>query len=171
MSYCGPPFILAPPMPLTNCPSILELSGGTTFTLGPTPPLSFFNLSGVYSQRFTQPVSTTFDALYARILATDASAIDPFNNNNERRWVQRMSQSQKREYEDQLEIFRRVYVFNQAAYRNAALGLGGPFYYRFRTQTEMNKYHAGVALVRKLYEVNELYPMACLFFLPFPPFC
>jgi hypothetical protein len=171
MSCCGGGFIVAPPFPYSACASIQELSGGTTFTLGPPPPPGFFNISGIYQQRFQAPVVTTFNALYALILATDPSASDPFNNTNERRWVQRMSQSQLNEYEEQLEIFRRVYMFNQAAYNAAARGFGGPYYYRFRSQTEMNRYRAGVALVNKLYQVSEKYPLQCLFFLPFPPFC
>ncbi len=171
MSYCGPPYLLTPP--LSRCATILELSGGTTFVLGDTPPACFFNLGGVYQQRFAQPVVTTFDRLYALIVATDPSnAIDPFNNTNERREVQQMSQSQRREYENQLSIFRKVYSYNEAAYRCAALGItSGPQYYRFQNQTEFAQYRAGVALVNKLYEVNEKYPMTCLFFLPFPPFC
>lgn len=141
--------------------------------LGDTPPASFFNLGGIYGQRFVYPVQTTFDRLYARIYATDPSnAVDPFNNRNERLWVQRMSQSQRSEYENQLAIFRRVYAFNAAAYQSAATGLtSSPFYYRFQNQTELSQYKAGVALVQKLYEVNENYPLQCLFFLPFPPFC
>jgi len=171
MSCCGAGFIVAPPFPYSACASILDLSGGGTFVLGPPPPPGFFNLGGIYQQRFQQSVVATFDALYALILATDPSASDPYNNQNERRWVQRMSQTQRQEYEDQLAIFRQVYLFNQAAYNAAARGFGGPFYYRFRSQTEMNRYRAGVALVRKLYQVNENYPLECLFFLPFPPFC
>lgn len=171
MSCCGGGFIVAPPFPTATCASILELSGGATFTLGPPPPPGFFNLGGIYSQRFQQPVVNTFNALYSLILATDPSASDPYNNQDERRWVQRLSQTQRQEYEAQLDIFRRVYLFNQAAYNAAARGFGGPFYYRFRSQTEMNRYRAGIALVRKLYQVNEQYPLECLFFLPFPPFC
>lgn len=171
MSSCGPPFYTSPP--LTQCASILELSGGTSFVLGDTPPASFFNLGGIYGQRFQPCVQSTFDRLYACIVATDPSnAVDPFNNREERLWVQRMSQSQRREYENQLEIFRRVYVHNQASYRCAALGqISGPQFYRFQNQTELSQYKAGVALMQKLYEVNERYPLGCLFFLPFPPFC
>jgi hypothetical protein len=170
MSNCGPPYLTTPP--LTQCASILELSGGTSFQLGDSPPASFFNLGGIYGQRFVSPMQTTFDALYTCIYATDPSnAIDPFNNTDERLWVQRMSQWQRSEYEQQLRIFRQVYAYNLGVYRWAATTQNPPLYYRFRNQTELSQYKAGVALVQKLYEVNERYPLACLFFLPFPPFC
>ena len=168
---CGPPYSLSPP--LSGCQSILDLSGGASFVLGPSPPPSFFNLGGIYGQRFVPPMVTTFDQLFACIVATDPSnAVDPFFNTNENLWVQRLSQSQRTDYENQLAVFRRVYGFNQAAYRAAALGLTPtPLYYRFQSQTELSQYKAAVALVQKLYEVSEQYPLGCLFYLPFPPFC
>lgn len=171
MSYCGTPLLATPPN--SRCQSILDLSGGASFQLGDSPPACFFNLGGIYGQRFVQPVVTTFDRLYALIVATDPSnAIDPFNNTDEKRWVQQLSQTQLREYENQLAVFRKVYTYNQAAYSCAVHGAKGtPQYYRFKSQTEFSQFKAGVALVQKLYEVSEKYPLGCLFFLPFPPFC
>jgi hypothetical protein len=165
MSCCVTP-------PFSRCQSILDLSGGTTFQLGCAPPPCFFNLGGIYGQRFVYPVVTTFDRLYARIQATDPSnVVDPFNNKNERLWVQRLSQSQRMQYEAQLAVFRRVYAYNLEAYNCAACGKSSaPFYYKFQNQTELSQYTAGVALMQKLYEVSERYPLQCLFFLPFPPF-
>jgi hypothetical protein len=165
MSLCVTP-------PLTQCRSILDLSGGTTFQLGNPPPPCFFNLGGIYGQRFVAPMVTTFDRLYACIVATDPSnAVDPFNNRDEKLWVQRLSQSQFQQYETQLAVFRRVYAYNLNAYNCYTCGItSAPFFYRFQNQTELTQYNAGVALIQKLYEVSERYPLQCLFFLPFPPF-
>ena len=69
-----------------------------------------------------------------------------------------LSQHQSMIYNQQLDIFRKVYAYNSNAYvayrstlysnPNNKVSL---IYYRFQTYNEYNNYKAGVALVNKLY--------------------
>jgi len=76
-------------------------------------------------------------------------------------------------YQQQLALFRKVYDYNYAAYYTMANRNrnGNPIYYRFVSASELSEFKEATALVNKLYNVNETYPLQCIFFLPFPPFC
>lgn len=142
------------------------------FVYGPTPDASFFTIRGIYSQRFVPPYQATFDSLYAYIQSLDpcGNEPDPFNNLTNDPYVKHMSQSQQRNYENQLRLFRDVYEYNYQAYLVGQAKNIPPIYYRFATSSELTQFNAAFSLIMKLYNVNPLYPIQCLFWIPFPPF-
>ena len=174
----SPPFYGIPassPCPILN---VMDISAMivTPFVFGPSPPESFFNIDGIYSQRFVPPVQATFDSLYS-YLKTVAFSVsgepvpDPYNNPTNTSYVKHMSQGQRKNYQQQIDIFRKVYSYNLAAYQRAQQLNTVPIYYRFRTSSELVQFNGALGLINKLYNVNPLYPLQCLFWLPFPPFC
>ena len=144
---------------------------GFLFQVGPSPPPEFFNIDGIYNQRFIQPMQTTFDRLYAQQQLLNPLLPDPFNNLKVFNPVQRMSISQQRKYSQQLTLFRKVYTYNLAAYTEAGQKGLVPIYYRFALASELTLFRDAAALVNKLYSVSTPYPLTSIFFLPFPPFC
>ena len=159
-------------------PSMTNLNGsafysptGFLFQVGPIPPPCFFNMNGIYSQRFEMPMQITFDRLYAQQIGLNPALADPFNNRSEFLYVQQMSQSQRRRYIQQIELFQKVYTYNLAAYIYAGKQKKTPIYYQFTSSSELTQFRAASALIDKLYNINLNYPVASLFFLPFPPFC
>jgi hypothetical protein len=96
---------------------------------------------------------------------------DPYSYQGATTSVKYMSNQQKDQYESQLTLFRQVYAFNYAAYVYAATNNKIPVYYRFKCSSELQTYNASLGLVNKLYNVSELFPYTCLFYMPFPPFC
>jgi len=144
---------------------------GFLFQIGPSPPPEFFDIHGIYNQRFMQPVKSTFDRLYAQQQLLNPLLPDPFNNLRQLNPVQRMSISQRQKYTRQLELFRKVYAYNLVAYTGAAMNRSVPIYYRFALASELTLFRDAAALVNKLYSVSAPYPLTSIFFLPFPPFC
>ena len=144
---------------------------GFLFQVGQPPPPEFFDINGIYGQRFISPMQATFDRLYAQQQLLNPSLPDPFNNSKDRSYVQQMSISQQRKYNQQLTLFRTVYAYNLEAYRYAAAHSTVPIYYRFTKASELTVFRDANALVNKLNNVNSNYPFTSLFFLPFPPFC
>jgi len=144
---------------------------GFLFQIGPTPPPEFFNINGIYNQRFISPVKATFDRLYAQQQLLNPLLPDPFNNRRLFNPIKQMSISQQRKYLQQLDLFRKVYAFNLASYTEAGRKGLVPIYYRFTLASELSQFRDAAALVNKLYNVSTPYPLTSIFFLPFPPFC
>ena len=142
------------------------------FVYGPTPDASFFNIQGIYAMRFVPPYIGTFNSLYAYIQSVDpcGNLSDPFNNLTNELYVKHMSQSQQRIYASQIRIFQRVYTYNYNAYLAGQVLNKPPIYYTFASSSELTQFNAALALILKLYNVNPLYPVQCLFWIPFPPF-
>uniref|UniRef100_A0A6C0APE2 Uncharacterized protein n=1 Tax=viral metagenome TaxID=1070528 RepID=A0A6C0APE2_9ZZZZ len=180
MAFCGPTPILYNPLspPSPTCTTLLYPST-SPFVVGPPPDPSFFNINGIYALRFIEPYYVTFNSLKSYIQSssvyTDISNLiqypDPYSYQGAGTTVKYMSQQQKQQYEDQLTLFRQVYAYNLAAYNNAAKNGTVPIYYRFLSSSQLQQYTASLSLVNKLYNVNEIFPYTCLFYLPFPPFC
>lgn len=162
----------------TLFPSYTGVSGctiplGFYLPMGPTPPSSFFDIRGIYGQRFG-PMVATFNQLFAlQVAANPTLTTDPFNNRFSANPVTTMNFKTQQIYENQLRLFRKVYDYNYVAYYTMANKNihGNPQYYRFQSASELSEFRAAAALVNKMYNVNENYPVACIFFLPFPPFC
>jgi len=181
MSFCFPKPILYDPMnpPTPTCAILLDPSATIPFQVGNTPDPCFFNINGIYAMRYTAPFSWTFDSLYNYISSDinfrDISNLihypDPYSYQGATTSVKYMSNQQKDQYESQLTLFRQVYAFNYAAYVYAATNNIIPVYYRFKCSSELQTYNASLGLVNKLYNVSELFPYTCLFYMPFPPFC
>jgi len=144
---------------------------GFLFQVGASPPPEFFDIHGIYAQRFLPPVKSTFDRLYAQQQLLNPLLPDPFNNQRQLNPVQRMSISQRQKYTRQLELFRKVYAYNLVAYTEAGRKGLVPIYYRFALASELTLFRDAAALVNKLYSVSTPYPLTSIFFLPFPPFC
>lgn len=168
-----PPFY---PKPVSSpCPALntvkKDISGqllSVAFTYGDIPPASFYNINGIYSQRFVQPVQQTFDSLYTHLRSIDAKTPDPFNKPFENKAVKNMSHGQKTIYENQIRLYQKVYQYNYDAYMYASQRGITPIYYRFRTASELSDFKAAVGILQKLYNVTGLYPVQCLFWIPFP---
>lgn len=77
--------------------------------------------------------------------------LDPFLSN--------MDQSQLLTYQQQLQLFRKVYEHNSNAYLTYVSNPGtakGPIYYTFQNYKEMNNYKAGLQLVNRLYPFDQM---------------
>ena len=96
---------------------------------------------------------------------------DPYSNPSTVTNVKHLSFQQYQQYKDQLSLFRMVYTYNAQAYAIAQANHTKPQYYRFTCSSQLSQFNEAMGLVNKLYNVNEVYPYTCLFFLPFPPFC
>jgi hypothetical protein len=179
MSFCGIPY--TQDMSAT-CVSLLDPSASAVspFVVGPTPDPCFFNINGIYAMRPIPPFSLTFDSLYSYIKELpkyqmeEASGVyppDPYSNQRTSTDIKMLSFQQYQQYQDQLSLFRMVYTYNAQAYAFAKANNTAPQYYRFLTASQLTQYNSAMSLVNKLYNVNELYPYTCLFYLPFPPFC
>jgi len=176
MSYCGIAWAIDMS---AACVSLLDPSASSPFVVGSTPDPCFFNINGIYSMRTIPPFSLTFDSLYNYIkslpiyAAAEASGNyppDPYNNGTSSD-VKHLSFQQYQQYTDQISLFKQVYAFNAQAYALSQKTQKSPIYYRFNSSSELSKYTTALGLINKLYNVNELYPYTCLFYLPFPPFC
>ena len=88
---------------------------GFLFQIGPSPPPEFFDIHGIYNQRFMAPVKTTFYRLYAQQQLLNPLLPDPFNNSRQLNPVQRMSISQRQKYIRQLALFQKVDASNLTA--------------------------------------------------------
>jgi hypothetical protein len=97
--------------------------------------------------------------------------LDPFNNNNMALYVKQLDARQEIYYSQLISLFQTVYLYNATAYAYAARTNTTPFYYTFKTSSELSQYREANALINKLYNVVEGYPVSSLFYLPFPPFC
>jgi hypothetical protein len=148
-----------------NVPNIFN------FQIGPTPPPEFFSIKSIYSMRTVPCIRTTFDRLYAQQRIVDPSSVDPFNNNNMALYVKQLDARQEIYYSQLISLFQTVYLYNATAYAYAARTNTTPFYYTFKTSSELSQYREANALINKLYNVVEGYPVSSLFYLPFPPFC
>jgi len=141
------------------------------FQIGPSPPPCFFTIGGIYSQQTVYPAAETFNRLYKQLQTVDSSAVDPFNNTNMNIFVQQLSFGQQQYYQQLIRLFQKVYGYNLLAYYNAGQTNIIPIYYTFESSSELSQYREANGLINKLYNVNANYPLASLFFLPFPPFC
>ena len=71
-------------------------------------------------------------------------------------FVTTLSQTQSRQYTDQLTLFRKVYAYNSNAYVAYVSTGVSPIYYRFQTYQELMNYKASVPLVNKLYPFDAM---------------
>jgi hypothetical protein len=70
--------------------------------------------------------------------------------------VQTLSQNQGHKYNQQLQLFQKVYSTNSNAYINYLTTGQGPMYYTFKTNQERSDMNSAVALVNKLYPFNDM---------------
>jgi hypothetical protein len=70
--------------------------------------------------------------------------------------VTTLTQNQAMKYNEQLELFRTVYVYNSNAYTNYVQTGTIPAYFRFQTYRDRNEFKASVSLVNKLYPFQAM---------------
>ena len=70
--------------------------------------------------------------------------------------VQQLSQYQALKYNQQIQLFQKVYAYNSNAYVNYVLSGKGPVYYNFFNYKEKNEYSSAVQLVNKLYPFKAM---------------
>ena len=161
-------------IPIPSSYDNVTIVPGFYLPLSPTPFGDFFTIQGIYGQRFGR-YRAAFNQLYAYQLEYSDPRIttDPFDNVMNFNSVTMLNFQTQTKYQQQLTVFRKVYDYNYAAYYNMANRNpnGNPIYYRFVNASELSEFKEATALVNKLYNVNETYPLQCIFFLPFPPFC
>jgi len=133
------------------------------------PPASFYTIQGLptflnqnvqykvyYSDIPQFPYLTIFaDSVYSLGASTlyflEDVPLAPFLSN--------MNQSQLLTYQEQLQLFRKVYTHNSNAYITYLSNPGtakGPIYYTFQTYKEMTNYKAGLQLVNRLYPFDAM---------------
>ena len=179
---CYGPRLYTSPNDVSGCiiPIQSSFNGGVTkvpgfyLPLSATPLGNFFDIRGIYGQRFG-PYRAAFNQVLAYQIQYSFPQItmDPFYNVTNFNPVTMMNYQTQFKYQQQLTLFRKVYDYNYAAYYSMANRNpnGNPIYYRFVSASELSEFKEAMALVNKLYNVNETYPLQCIFFLPFPPFC
>ena len=147
---------------------------GFYLPLSASPLGNFFDIRGIYGQRFG-PYRAVFNQILAYQIQYSFPQItmDPFYNVTNFNPVTMMNFQTQFKYQQQLTLFRKVYDYNYTAYYNMANRNrnGNQIYYRFISASELSEFKEAMGLVNKLYNVNETYPLQCIFFLPFPPFC
>lgn len=147
----------------------------STFPLSPSiPPACFYNIQGLntylnqnpsFKKFFVFQIPYLYPSTYINNLISTSQVpassmyVDYVTENVPiQPVVITLSQHQSMIYNQQLDIFRKVYAYNSNAYvayrstlysnPNNKVSL---IYYRFQTYNEYNNYKAGVALVNKLY--------------------
>lgn len=177
---CYGPQLYTSPSDVCGC--IIPIQSRINSTLVPgfylplwaTPLGNFFDIQGIYGQRYGRYRGAFDQLLYYQILYSDPQIkTDPFDNPLTYNTVTMLNFQTQFKYQQQLALFRKVYDYNYAAYYTMANRNrnGNPIYYRFVSASELSEFKEATALVNKLYNVNETYPLQCIFFLPFPPFC
>jgi hypothetical protein len=146
-----------------------DITGGPVYPPfpldGSIPPVSFYTIQGL-------PTYLNQNVLY-KIYYTDVSQFPYLTQNAESIYPQtfgiyntekvpigpvlsNMNQSQLLTYQQQLQIFRKVYEYNSNAYITYVSNPNpdtaqGPIYYTFQNYKEMTNYKAGLQLVNRLY--------------------
>jgi hypothetical protein len=135
------------------------------------PPASFYNMQGLigwlnqnptYKQYFINyptitpglsPIKSTLN----NSTMISSSSMMQYNVQNAplQPLVITMSYNQMQQYNEQLQLFRRVYEFNSNAYIRS-LPVGGPIYYSFSSYQELMSYKASVGIVNKLYPFKPM---------------
>jgi hypothetical protein len=131
------------------------------------PPACFYNQQGLANWlnqnpeykipfSYTEAFNFLYPPYYSTILSTFGvpgyNPIDvPLCSN-----VTTLSQVQARKYNQQLQLFYKVYTTNSNAYINYLNTGQGPIYYTFATNQERSDMNSAVALVNKLYPFNAM---------------
>jgi hypothetical protein len=133
---------------------------------GSIPPVCFYTIQGLpmylnqnvqYKIYYTdQPqfpyLTVNADKIYPEALSiynVETVPLGPLLSN--------MNQSQLVTYQQQLQLFRKVYEYNSNAYITYVSNPGtanGPIYYTFQNYKEMTNYKAGLELVNRIYPFN-----------------
>jgi hypothetical protein len=173
-TYNGDPFINTTVQSITNFPSGYQfsISGGPVtppFPLdGSIPPASFYTIQGLpmylnqnvqYKVYYSDIPQFPYLSVYADELFPEATTTYQLQNIPLPPFLSNMNQSQLLTYQQQLQLFRKVYEYNSNAYITYLSNPGtarGPIYYTFNTYKELNNYKAALKLVNRLYPFDQM---------------
>lgn len=71
-------------------------------------------------------------------------------------FVTTLSQHQAMQYNEQMQLFRKVYSFNSNAYVSSRATSSAPIYYSFASYKELSQYKASLGLINKLYSFDAM---------------
>ena len=136
------------------------------------PPASFYNMQGLIGWLNQNPTYKQYFINYPNITPglspikstlnnstmTSSSSMMQYNVQNAplQPLVITMSYNQMQQYNEQIQLFRRVYEFNSNAYMNYRNYGTSPIYYNFKTYTELTQYKSSVSLINKLYPFDVM---------------
>ena len=127
------------------------------------PPAEFYNIQGLTNwlnnnPTYKQYFICTYPYLISNNLITSTLSSLHYNVNNVPLApnVVTLSQSQSLLYNQQLQLFRKVYAHNSNAYVNYICSNTPPIYYTFKSYNEKNQYTSSVSLVNKLYPFKAM---------------
>ncbi len=135
---------------------------------GTNPPACFFNAGGIqtllnqnpqYKKDFLEIIGGPVITSTISTLGYDVAKVPLCPN------VVTLNSNQAKQYNTQLNLFRKVYTYNSNAYIFSQANGTPPIYYNFRTYTEYNDYKSATALVNKLYSFDVI---TKLWVFPFP---
>jgi hypothetical protein len=144
-----------------------DITGGPVYPPfpldGSIPPICFYTIQGLpmYLNQNVQYKIYYTDVPQFPYLTLDADTIYPqtFGAYNVESvplgpLLSNMNQSQLLSYQQQIQLFKKVYEYNSNAYITYVSNPGtanGPIYYTFENYKEMTNYKAGLELVNRLY--------------------
>jgi hypothetical protein len=173
-TYYGDPFLNITVQSLTNFPDDYQfsISGGPVtppFPLdGSIPPASFYTIQGLpmylnqniqYKIYYSDIPQFPYLSIYADELFPESSATYQEENVPLSPFLSNMNQSQLLTYQQQLQLFKKVYEYNSNAYITYLSNPGtarGPIYYTFNTYKELNNYKAALKLANRLYPFDQM---------------
>lgn len=146
---------------------IFSITGGPVYPPfpldGSIPPVCFYTIQGLptylnqniaYKVYYTDLPQFPYLSYYAEVLYPEANASYDVENVPLGPLLTNMNQSQMVTYQQQIQLFRKVYEYNSNAYITYVSNPGtakGPIYYTFQTYKEMTNYKAGLQLINRIY--------------------
>lgn len=144
---------------------------------GAIPPAEFYNLNGLAEWLNKNPSYKQYFVGYFPYLLP-ANLITSTLSSMNYEWqhvplcanVTTLSQQQSLLYNQQIQLFRKVYTHNSNAYVNSVCGDGKPpIYYTFKDYQEKTQYYAGASLINKLYPFKAMAQASSInWIVPFP---
>jgi hypothetical protein len=138
------------------------------------PPACFYTMQGLASWLNQNPTYKQYFVGYFPYLTATTSSLSSAGYNPANvplaSDVTSLSSQQAYQYNQQLQLFYKVYRFNSNAYVTNYNNNGpGPIYYNFKSYAERNNYKSSVALVNKLYPFDAMANASTLNWkIPFP---
>jgi hypothetical protein len=140
------------------------------------PPACFYNMGGLAGWLNQNPsYKQYFSNIYPTIIPPEriTSTLSTLGYNPEKvplcADVTTLSQQQAFKYNQQLQLFYKVYTFNSNAYVESISSGIAPVYYTFATYQEQTQYKSAVSLVNKLYPFRGMAEASSIQWqIPFP---
>lgn len=140
-----------------SCTSILPVFPSTNSI----PPASFYNIEGLAGWLNKNPSYKVYFTDLGFGILPMTSSLSSLGYNPAKvplcSDVTILSQQQGQLYNQQLQLFNKVYTFNSNAYTQFInCNTAGPIYYTFKDYQEQTQYRSAVSLVNKLYPFQTM---------------